>query len=244
MKLLLTCEHAGARVPARWHHRFAGAGDLLASHRGLDVGAWPLARHLAGALGAPLVAHQETRLLVDANRSPHHPAFFSELTRGLPPEERARIVRDHWEPHGARVRERIAALLAEGGSVVHVGVHTFTPVLDGVARTADVGLLYDPARRREAALCAAWKVALLRREPGLRVRRNYPYRGVSDGLVTTLRKELPEAHYVGVELEVGQGSLARPSPRARLHRVLAESLRDALPALGSASEGAPRARSG
>lgn len=230
MRLLLTCEHAAAEVPEPWQRLFEGEGDLLASHRGHDAGAWPLARHLAAALDAPLVGHRVTRLLVDANRSPGHPAFFSELTRDLPPEERERIVREHWEPHRRRVRERLDALLAEGAPVAHVGVHTFTPVMRGVPRAADVGLLYDPARPREARMCAAWKEALRRADPGLRVRRNYPYLGVSDGLVTALRRDLRDDRYAGVELEVSQGALADPALRERLYGALAATLPAALEA--------------
>ncbi|MBW3533885.1 MAG: N-formylglutamate amidohydrolase [Gemmatimonadetes bacterium] len=230
MRLLLTCEHAGARVPAPWRELFEGGHDLLASHRGHDIGAWALARHLARTLDAPLLGHHVTRLLVDANRSPGHPRFFSEITRGLPPAERARLVREHWEPHRRRVREAIDGLLARGGPVVHVGVHTFTPVLRGVARTMDVGLLYDPSRRREASLCASWKEALVRRDPTLRVRRNRPYLGISDGLVTALRRERPERSYAGVELEVSQGALSDPSLRRRLYGALAETLAEALSA--------------
>lgn len=228
MSLLLTCEHAGARVPRRWRERFRGEEALLASHRGYDAGAWALALHLARELDAPLLGHHVTRLLVDANRSPGHPAFFSELTRDLPPEERARIVRDHWEPHRRLVRERLDGLLEEAPRVVHVAVHTFTPILRGVVRTADVGLLYDPARAPEARLCVAWQHALRRVEPDLRVRRNYPYRGASDGLTTSLRRALPAARYLGIELEVGQAALASPRERRRVRRALAGTLREAL----------------
>ena len=53
--------------------------------------------------------------------------------------------------------------------------------LDGRVRTADVGLLYDPARAEERALCARWKMALGEVAPALVVRRNYPYAGKGTG---------------------------------------------------------------
>ena len=74
-------------------------------------------------------------------------------------------------------------------------------------RRADVGLLYDPGRRGEAALCARWKASLAVFAPGLRVRRNYPYAGKGDGLTSHLRRQLPSSAYVGIELEVNQGTI-------------------------------------
>jgi predicted N-formylglutamate amidohydrolase len=88
--------------------------------------------------------------------------------------------------------------------VWHVAVHSFTPVLDGVVRTADIGLLYDPRRPRELVTARAWRAALRDTVPALRVRSNYPYRGVSDGLTRALRRRLGDRDYVGIELEVNQ----------------------------------------
>jgi len=93
--------------------------------------------------------------------------------------------------------------------VIHIAAHSFTPVLDGVARTADVGLLYDPARAGEVHLCARWQAALAALAPQLRTRRNYPYRGKSDGLCSWLRRRFDERAYVGIELEVNQKHVFR-----------------------------------
>jgi predicted N-formylglutamate amidohydrolase len=112
--------------------------------------------------------------------------------------------------------------------VIHVSSHSFTPVLAGSERTADVGLLYDPRRRGESLLCARWKDALAVVAPALRVRRNYPYAGKGDGLTAFLRRRYPDAAYVGVELEINQAIvLAGGAPWRRLRRVLVESLRRA-----------------
>jgi predicted N-formylglutamate amidohydrolase len=108
--------------------------------------------------------------------------------------------------------------VAAGRRVVHVAAHTFTPELDGVVRTADVGLLYDPARRGEHRLAAAWKAALSVAAPQLRVRRNYPYAGKGDGLTRELRLRFPAARYVGIELEVNQALAVATTPAARAAR--------------------------
>jgi hypothetical protein len=38
-RLLVSCEHGGNRVPARYVALFEGAADVLATHRGYDLGA-------------------------------------------------------------------------------------------------------------------------------------------------------------------------------------------------------------
>jgi predicted N-formylglutamate amidohydrolase len=179
-----------------------------------------VARSLARALRAPLLAATSTRLLVDPNRSPHNPAVFSELTRGLPRAERQALLARHHRPHWSRVR---AAIARRPGATLHVAVHSFTPVLGGEVRNADVGLLYDSQRPSEVRACRRWQAALAEIDPSLRVRRNYPYRGAADGLATWLRRRLPDARYAGVELELNQALLAGPS-RAQVTETLARSL--------------------
>lgn len=227
--LVLSCEHGGARVPRPWRPLFAGKERLLASHRGFDPGALDLARALARRLRAPLVASLVTRLLADPNRSPGHRALHSRLVRESGADTDA-IVRLCHAPHRAGVRRAIACAAGRSGRpVTHVAVHTFTPVLRGERRRADVGLLYDPSRERERRFAESWRGAIRRLAPALRVRRNDPYRGTSDGLPTAIRREIPDARYAGIELEVNQRFARRGGPSwARLCRILAESLAVAL----------------
>ena len=118
--------------------------------------------------------------------------------------------------------------VARGRRVIHISSHSFTPVLDGEARRADVGLLYHPGRGGEAELCARWKLALLPVAPELRIRRNYPYAGRADGVTSHLRLRFPPGDYVGIELEVNQRIvLAAGRPWTRLRSVLIDSLRAA-----------------
>jgi predicted N-formylglutamate amidohydrolase len=206
--ILLSCEHGGNRIPAGFRALFHGRHAQLASHRGYDIGALACARALGAAWRAPLIHAETSRLLVDLNRSPGHPALFPPFIRTLPEPRRALILARHYFPHRERIERWIAERVRRGRTVVHIAVHSFTPVLDGRARSADIGLLYDPARPLERLICGRWQAAL-RRESGLRVRRNYPYRGVSDGLTRHLRQRFPPHAYAGIELEINQGTLAK-----------------------------------
>ncbi len=227
LRVLVTCEHGGRDVPSEYRALFRGREALLASHRGWDPGALDLARALARALGAPLRLATVTRLLVDLNRSSGNRSVLSELTRPLAPAERLFLLERYHEPYRTAVRGDVAGLVRQGGRVLHLSVHTFTPVLRGVVRRTDVGLLYDPARPGERALAAVLAADLERRLPGSVVRRNHPYRGASDGLTTALRRVHPDADYLGLEIEVSQRLLdGRGRVPARVARALAEAVED------------------
>ncbi|TFG52281.1 MAG: N-formylglutamate amidohydrolase [Gemmatimonadales bacterium] len=211
--VVVSCEHGGNTVPRRYAHLFASAGRVLSSHRGYDAGALDLARELARRLRAPLVASRTTRLLVELNRSPHHPRLFSEFSRSLGPDERALVLERYYVPFRTELDGRIARLVGDGRRVVHLSVHSFTPRLRGVTRTADVGLLYDPARRLEVSFCKAIQLKIRAVRPRIVVRRNYPYRGNTDGLTTYLRSRFPRSAYLGIELEVNQKHMKRNGAR-------------------------------
>jgi len=222
-RLLLTCEHGGNHVPPEYRALFRGATAALASHRGWAPGALVLARRLGSRLGAPVLAVTWSRLLVEANRTPGNRRIWSPWTAPLSKQEKIRILDRYWWPHRRRVETSVRTAVSRGARVVHVAVHSFTPVLADVTRNADVGLLYDPVRRAERHACSNWAELLRQGVPGLRVRRNYPYRGTADGLCTWLRERFPARAYLGIELEVNQARLMN-ARRTRLPDVLASTL--------------------
>jgi predicted N-formylglutamate amidohydrolase len=224
---LITCEHGGNRIPAPYRRLFRARGALLDSHRGYDSGALVMARALARAFRAPLVTSTISRLLIDLNRSIGHPQLFSAATRGAPAKVRAKIVEHHYWPYRIQVEHLVRQSVSRGRRVIHISSHSFTPELDGKVRRADVGLLYDPARRGETELCARWKASLATFAPALRVRRNYPYAGKGDGLTSHLRQHFPRSAYVGIELEVNQSIVLAAGRRwTALRGVLIDSLRE------------------
>lgn len=227
-RFVISCEHGGNRIPAAYRPLFAGHEAILQSHRGHDPGALILARELAAVLHAPLVATVTSRLLIDHNRSPGHPALYSEFMRAAPRPLREAAYADYYRPYRERVEQCIKEALQHGASVIHISSHSFTPILDGRLRNADVGFLYDPRRADEQALCLRWISALHSRAPQLKLRRNYPYRGSSDGFCTWLRRQYPVG-YIGIEIEMNQRQLAAGLPAwQQLCTDIAGALRQAL----------------
>ena len=231
--VLVTCEHGGNRVPARYRRWFEGHAEVLATHRGYDAGALSTARRIARATGGHLVATTVSRLVVELNRSPRHPRVFSEFMRRAPAAVRREAFEAYYTPYHGAVARMAATAIARGARVVHIGSHSFTPVLDGHVRRADAGILYDPARPLEGRFAASWLAALRGRRAGV-VRRNYPYRGRNDGLPTLLRHRFAPADYLGLELEVNQcHALAGGAPWRRLQRAIVDALIEALGAFAN-----------
>jgi predicted N-formylglutamate amidohydrolase len=213
-------------VPASYRQLFRGRRALLNSHRGYDPGALVMAKALAKAFHAPLVASSISRLVIDLNRSIGHPQLFSAATRSVPIAVREEIVAQYYRPYRAQAERAVTQAVCSGRRVIHISSHSFTPALDGTVRNADVGLLYHPGRRGEVELCARWKASLAVCAPQLRVRRNYPYAGKGDGLTSYLRLRFPPDAYVGIELEVNQSIVIVAGRRwTALRRVLIDSLR-------------------
>jgi predicted N-formylglutamate amidohydrolase len=218
---LLTCEHAGNDLPAEYARLFQGKEEVLWSHKAMDFGALALAEHLAAATALPLYATATCRLLVEANRSLENEALFSAYSRQLPEQDKKVILDKYYFPHRNLVEEKIHQEVAAGHQVIHLAVHTFTPVLAGEVREADIGILFDPGRPPEEAFARHLKEKLLHQHAGRNVRYNAPYPGTADGLPTYLRQKFSPQQYAGFELEVNQKFFLHGDPRV-WQKVVAE----------------------
>ena len=228
VSLLLTCEHAVNAVPERWQHLFQGNFETLEGHRGWDLGAAELAQNLARELSAPCFMARVSRLLLDHNRSPHNRSLWSEFSRELTVQEKTLMLDEYYRPFREQTSRWIAERQINGGRVIHVSVHSFTPVLDGKVRDVDIGLLYDTNRSDEAFLADIWKSRLTAGNPELKVRFNVPYRGRSDCHQRSYRELYKSGAYQGIELEINQNLVSAQSGYNDLKRLLADSLREAM----------------
>jgi predicted N-formylglutamate amidohydrolase len=219
--LMITCEHASNALPDFVLRAFRDSDgipdDVLASHRGYDIGAYKIFSILVKRLKPDFhSASKFSRLVVDMNRSSTSKSFYSEYTSSLPNTVKARML-SLWEKYREKIESFVAGKIPEKQrkaakeaplKVIHLGIHSFTPVLNGVERDADVGILYDPSRPFEAKIAEILIKNIRDREPSLRIRKNYPYLGKSDGLTTTLRQKFGPA-YAGLEIEINQKLLSK-----------------------------------
>ncbi|WP_429596367.1 N-formylglutamate amidohydrolase [Sphingomonas zeicaulis] len=227
---LLIGDHAGDAVPAR----LDGLGVSPAErdrHIGRDIGTARLGMLLAAALDAPFVAQTYSRLVIDCNRDPNAADAMPAVSDGtvipgnaaLSAADRAdRIVAIH-APYHAAIATLIAHRRANGSAVVLVSLHSFTPVMGGIARPWHAGVLHDAGDTRFARAM----LAALDSEPDLIVGDNQPYR--MDATDHSVPRHAYPAQLPYLELEIRQDLLASGQDIAGWAARLARLLPAALP---------------
>lgn len=230
MKCIISCEHASNRVPPEFAVLFKGKEKILSSHQAYDPGAAELAGGLARQLKVKPYLGSISRLLIDLNRSTtNRRALFSKYSRKLEEHERQGLLQGYYRPYRQRVMDEIGAAIKKHEPVLHLAIHTFTPVIKGMRRKVDIGLLYDPARCSEKSLCAYLAALLKQRAGEIRVRRNYPYQGKTDGFPAFLRKKYRDEFYAGLEIELNQALMSGSQKKnEKIKMVLAEGIRSIL----------------
>lgn len=198
---IITCEHAGNEVPKEYQSLFKGAAEILQSHRGWDPGAIELAERLTPKRKLPLFRCDVTRLLIETNRSIDHPQLFSDYSKSLPDKVKEEIKQQYYFPYRNGVESFIQS---SPKPILHLSVHTFTPQLNNVKRSTDVGLLFDPSRNLESVCCYYLREKLTHALPTYQIDFNEPYAGVDDGFTTYLRTKFKDADYAGIEIEINQ----------------------------------------
>lgn len=176
--ILLVCDHASRRFPSDYGDLGLPAAELE-RHIAYDIGSAALTRRLSALLDAPAVLARWSRLLIDVNREADSPTLIPEVSdgtlipgnRGLTDVERQRRVARFYHPFHDAVEDRIRRITADGRTPLVIGMHSFTPVMNGVARPWDVGLLWNRDPRLAQAMIAAY------RRSGLTVGDNEPYSG-------------------------------------------------------------------
>lgn len=202
--IVISCEHAVNTIPRLYLPLFAPYQHLLSTHRGIDFGALAIAQHLATASSSALISATASRLLIDCNRSLNRPHCFSEVTNTLPALEKQAIIDQYYQPFRQAVIAQINQHIGQGLQVLHLSIHSFTPVLNDVVRHTDLAFLYDPRRTQEKHLARHWQSLIKEQAPEYRVRMNYPYQGISDGFTSFLRKQYSQDQYLGLEIETNQ----------------------------------------
>jgi len=223
IKWVVTCEHGGHKIPHDFKYLLPAMGEALTTHRGEDIGV-KAAFNQFKAISDFRIINQISRLLIEFNRSLHHPKLFSGFSRNISPKEKKLLIDHYYLPYRNRIEKSVAEFISNNYLVIHLSIHSFTPVLDGLERTTDIGLLYDPKREDEKRFCQLWKDRCKDELHRYKMRMNYPYLGKADGLVTSLRKKFKE-HYLGIEVELNQ---KHKEDFERISGVMAACLRDAV----------------
>ncbi|MEO0937714.1 MAG: N-formylglutamate amidohydrolase [Pseudomonadota bacterium] len=174
---LVTCDHAANTVPPVVPGGTLGlAGADMARHIAWDVGAAGVAEALGGALNAPVICSNFSRLVIDPNRGLDDPTLIMQVYDGtIIPANRTLTAHDRQariDTCYAPYHTELAKLAARPGALI-LSIHSFTPQLKGrPPRPWEVGVLSAHDRRLADPL-----IASLRTEIITPVGDNEPYAG-------------------------------------------------------------------
>ncbi|HEX3950549.1 MAG TPA: N-formylglutamate amidohydrolase [Steroidobacteraceae bacterium] len=225
---LIVADHAGARIPRRLGNLGLPASELE-RHIAWDIGALVVARGVAQAIDATLLAQNYSRLVIDCNRDPKVASSIPRISelREIPGNadlsaaqiaaRRAEI----FEPYHRRIRGLIDARLAAGRRVILVAQHTMTDIFKGVRREMHAAVLYNRDRR-----FAGLVLDMLRREKHLTVADNEPY-FVSDATDFTIPLHAEARGLPHVEIEIRQDLVADQAGQTEWAARIARALEDA-----------------
>jgi predicted N-formylglutamate amidohydrolase len=200
--ILLVCDHASCRFPQ-------ALGDMgldpfaRRCHLAIDIGAGKLTETIAKSLGVTAVIAQYSRLVVDCNRQLMDPGAFLEYgdgilvpgNRNLSQEQKdARADAIYWPYHNA-IDDQVTRLRAIGPKPAFVSVHSFTPVLNGISREVQMGVLWDKDDRLSDIFIEDFRAA------GFLTGDNEPYSGRApqDFTIDHHAEEIDLPH-VGIEV--------------------------------------------
>lgn len=220
--ILLVCDHASRRFPAA----LGSMGlDPVAQncHLAWDIGAEAVTESVAKSLQVTAVLAGYSRLVVDCNRNLMDPSAFLEFgdgviiagNRRIGQEEKARRAEEIYWPYHRALDEEIARLSGVGEKPLMVAIHSFSPVLDGVSRPWEIGVLWDTDRPTAKTFIAGFRAA------GFVVGDNEPYSGKAPADFT-IDHHAEGANLPHVGLEIRHDLISQPEGAARLATVLTD----------------------
>lgn len=206
---LLTCDHAGRRIPRRLGTLGLTEQDL-GRHIAWDIGAAAVTRFLAEDLDAFAILQTYSRLVIDCNRPPvadDSIPTISEHTeigcnRALSPEERQMRLDTIFAPYHERIARELDSRQRNARPAILVAIHSFTPVFRGVSRPWHVGVLFNRDARLARHMAAAFGSL-----GDLVVGENEPYT-VSDVSDYTIPVHGEQRDLPHVEIEIRQNLIA------------------------------------
>jgi predicted N-formylglutamate amidohydrolase len=218
-------DHAGKYLPRRL--QMLGLQEAECErHIAWDIGAGAVGGLLGDALGAVVIRQNYSRLAIDCNRPPSSATSIVELSElttvpgniGLSQAQIEARVREIFRPYHDRIAGELDRRRQAGAAAVLIAVHSFTPVFKAAARPWHVSLLYNRDPRLANVL-----MDLLRREPGLVVGDNEPYR-VTDESDYTIPVHGEQRGLPHVLIEIRQDLIANKAGQRRWAGLFAQLL--------------------
>lgn len=175
--LLIACDHAENLIP----DSLSGLGlnpDYLRRHIAYDIGAKQVAIRLAEFFDATLLLASYSRLVIDLNRHLHDPSLIAEYSDGveipgnlnLTDEMRTHRINNYFHPYHNQYQDMVNSLISKHDRPIILAVHSFTPIMNGVVRPWEIGVLWD-----QDEVLAKQLIGNLSKVTGFNIGDNKPY---------------------------------------------------------------------
>jgi predicted N-formylglutamate amidohydrolase len=226
-------DHAGREIPAALGDLGLTASDRE-RHIAWDIGIAGLGRMLADALGATFISQRFSRLVIDCNRDPARADAIPEVSDGaaipgnvgLTPTQRQARIDQFATPYHAAIAAELDRRATRGLATTLVSLHSFTPEMNGLARSWRFGVLHAEDSAFSRAVLAE-----LRGDLGeALVGDNQPYR--MDEVDFTIPRHCRPRGLDYLELETRQDLLSDEAGQRAVAERLARLLPRALADLG------------
>lgn len=207
--LVLVSDHAFNLLPEEYGNLGLPVSEFQ-RHIAYDIGVEAVTRRLAAITRAPAVMARFSRLLIDPNRGEDDPTLIRQLYDGtvipgnypMSPEERERRVERFYRPYHDAISAVTASVAKETGEAPFIiSIHSFTPVMKGVARPWHAGVLWDSDARAPLQT-----IEMLRAKGDIVVGDNEPYDGALRG--DTMFRHAIVNGYAHVLVEIRQDLIA------------------------------------
>jgi predicted N-formylglutamate amidohydrolase len=236
---VLTCDHASCRVPRKLSS-LGISEEQLWSHVGWDIGAAGVGRLLSQQLDAPLILQNYSRLVIDCNRPARSTGSIpveSDSIR-IPGNEHLDDAaagareREIFAPYHAALRAILEQRIAAMRPTVVVAVHSFTPIMNDVARPWHVGVMYRQSRFAELLL------QNLRQNAELLIGDNQPY-AIEDGIDYSIPHHCESRGIAHAGLEIRQDLIVDAARQQVWSSLLCKALNRALSQSATHKDGWP-----
>lgn len=177
--VILVCDHASNHIPEGYENLGLSFDDLE-EHIAWDIGMAQITRRVAKLMTLPAVLAPVSRLLIDCNRHPDDdtlvPKVSDEIAIPANQDISASIVNARkkvfYDPFHGAVEKLVKDHLEDDIVPIVVGMHSFTPSMDGEDRPWGISFLWNKDPRLAQAM-----IGWMERETKLIVGDNVPYSG-------------------------------------------------------------------
>lgn len=225
---VILVDHASHRIPRSLSNLGLPPAELR-RHIAWDIGALNVARQVAAALDAHLIAQNYSRLVIDCNRDPNVATSIPRLSESVEipgninlsdievAARRAAI----FDPYHNRIHALLEERRAAGRATFLVSQHSMTNVYHGVHREMHAAILYNRDRR-----FAGLVLDRLRCEVPLIIADNEPY-FVSDETDYSIPHHGEARKLPHVEIEIRQDLIGDEAGQTDWAQRIVRVLRDA-----------------